>query len=192
MRGLRLAVRMAALWLLMIPVGLVLTPVQGAAQDGGTVIWLVRHAERADQGTAAAAMMAPQTDPELSSVGHERAQTLAAMLRNAGITRIFSTPFARTQQTAAPLATLLGLEVELYDPRQPETVDALLHDIGSQGGRYLIVGHSNTTPALVERLGGESHGAISEDEYDRLYVIVRDSTGAATSTLLRFSPGPEL
>ena len=190
MRGWRAALRVAALGLVMVP-GLWLTPVQGAAQEGGTVIWLVRHAERADQGTPAAAMMAPQTDPELSTVGHQRAQTLAAMLRDAGITRIFSTPFARTQQTAAPLATLLGLQVESYDPRQPETVDALFAEIGSQGGRYLIVGHSNTTPALVERLGGESHGAISEDEYDRLYVLVRDPTGTTTSTLLRFSPVAE-
>jgi phosphohistidine phosphatase SixA len=183
--------RVAALGLAL-AFGLLLTPVDSAGQDSGTVVWLVRHAERADQGTPAAATMAPQTDPELSSVGHQRAQTLASMLRDAGLTRIFSTPFARTRQTATPLATLLGLEVELYDPRQPETVDALLDDIGSRGGRYLIVGHSNTTPALVERLGGESHGAIAEDEYDRLYVIVRDQAGAVTSTLLRFSPVPEI
>lgn len=160
-----------------------------AAQDAiapASTIWLVRHAERADQGAAAGAMTAPQSDPQLSAEGRARAQELARLLADAGITRIWSTPFARTQQTAQPLAEALGLEVESYDPRDEASMTRLRAALDEPGTRHLVVGHSNTTPALVEALGADAQGAIDEFEYDRLYVVVRASEVAVSGTLLRF------
>ena len=58
--------------------------------------------------------------------------------------------------------------------------------MSTSGGRVLITGHSNTTPALVDFLGGDSVSAIHEAEYDRLYIVVIGPGRVATSVLLRF------
>lgn len=151
-----------------------------------SLVWLVRHAERADQDPAAGAMLEPQRDPELSPAGRERAAELARMLADAGVTTVWSTPFARTRQTAAPLAEALGVEVSEYDPRAAESMERLRTALDEPGSRHLVVGHSNTTPALVEALGGDARGAIAEDEYDRLYFVVRSGAHAVSSALIRF------
>src|SRR6185437_4091132 len=61
-----------------------------AAQDA---IFVVRHAERADASA----------DSPLSPEGEARAARLAALLKDAGITRIYTTDRKRTIQTGAPL-----------------------------------------------------------------------------------------
>jgi phosphohistidine phosphatase SixA len=109
---------------------------------------------------------------------------LASFLKDAKIERIHSSNYNRTLQTAAPLASTLGLEVELYDPRDLPSMAAALK---AAGGRHLVVGHSNTTPPLTALLGGEAGTPIVEaTEYNRLYLVSIDSSGQATSTLLRF------
>lgn len=154
---------------------------QAGADDGVSVVWLVRHAERADAG------MDDQPDPDLSETGRVRAAELARFLGDAGITSIHSTPYRRTQQTAAPLAEALGLPVQTYDPRDTAAFVEALH----APGRHVVVGHSNTTPALVQQLGGDPVSAIHEAEYDRIYVVVLGADGSVTSSLLRFgAPAP--
>lgn len=158
-------------------------PIPTASSDEASVIWLVRHAERADDG------MEAQSDPELSEAGRDRARELARLLSDAGITAVYSTPFQRTRQTAAPLAAAMGVEVQSYDPRDPGDMEAFMSRIRAPG-RHVVVGHSNTTPALVERLGGDPLSPIEELEYDRIYVVVLGPDGTATSTLLRFGAPP--
>lgn len=130
------------------------------AQTGPSLVVLVRHAEKAE---------APANDPPLSPEGEERARALARTLADAGITRIHSSDTRRTRDTAAPLAAALGLEIELYDPRDlPGMADRLR----ALPGRHLVVGHSNTTDVLSGLLGGASFGEIVEAwEYDRLYFL---------------------
>src|SRR5438874_13376162 len=81
----------------------------GSALAEPSAVYLVRHAEKAAVGK----------DPDLLPQGQVRARNIAAILGKAGITAIFSTPTARTQQTAAPLAERTGVTVQLYDPRTP-------------------------------------------------------------------------
>ena len=123
-----------------------------------TLIYLVRHAEK-------------QTgdDPSLTAEGLARAEELALTLKHAGITQIYSTDTARTRQTAAPLAAALSLPVELYDASD---LPAFANQLTAQTGTILVVGHSNTTPPLVEFLGGDPGTEINElGEFDRLYVL---------------------
>ena len=40
-----------------------------------------------------------------------------------------------------------------------------------RGGRVLIVGHSDTVPAIVDALSGIDVGPMSETEYGILYVV---------------------
>ena len=147
-------------------------PVEAPVAAPESVFVLVRHAEKADQSE----------DPPLTEEGQARAESLAGMLRDAGIEKIYSSDFQRARDTAAPLASALGLEVTLYDPKQlAELVSTLL----SSPGRYLVVGHSNTTPELAGLLGGDPGSPISEDEYDRLYLIHRRPGSEPTTLLLR-------
>jgi len=148
-------------------------PVEG--QDAPTILYVVRHAERADDGTP---------DPPLSGPGLQRASQLARMLADSDLTAVYSTDLKRTRQTAGPAAERFGLVVDTYDPRQLEHFAGEL--ASNSGGRILVTGHSNTTPALVELLGGDPVSAIDEAEYDRLYIVVVGAGRAATSVLLRF------
>lgn len=137
------------------------------------VAFLVRHAEKAEG-----------PDPELTAAGQARAERLAAILRSAGIERIHSSDFKRTRNTAAPTAEALGLEIELYDPYDLEGLAAMLREAG---GRHLVVGHSNTTPAVAELLGGEPGTEIDEPtEYDRMYVVTAGADGEVSTVLLRY------
>lgn len=141
------------------------------AQNAPTVVYLVRHAEKVDDSR----------DPLLSPAGTARAQLLAGMLKDAGITHVWSTDYQRTRLTAAPTAAALGLKVEIYNPAQPAEFVARLK---ATPGRHLVVGHSNTTPGLVKALGGDPQGEIVDTEYDRLYLVTIG--GTVTSVLLRY------
>lgn len=144
-----------------------------SAGDDGTVFFIVRHAEK----TSAL------EDPALSPAGIDRANALALMLKDSGITAIHSTDYKRTRQTVAPLVERTGLATRLYDPVEPE---ALLRKLLEEGGRHVIAGHSNTVPEIVQLLGGDPGSAIDEKgEFDRLYIVtLRD--GGPVSVLLRY------
>ena len=145
-----------------------LLPGLAAAEPGA--IYLVRHGEK----------LAGQ-DPELSPRGQERARHVAAILRRAGITAIFSSKTVRTQQTAAPLAQQTGLSVQLYDPLAPK---ALVEQVRGLSGAVVVVGHSNTLPELVRLFGGAPGADIADDEFDRLYQLLPGADGQVKTILL--------
>jgi broad specificity phosphatase PhoE len=150
---------------------LVAAPSAGAQED--VVVYLVRHAERAEDGT---------DDPPISQAGVERAELLAEMLKDAGITHVHSTDYKRTRQTGQPYIEASGVEMTAYNPRD---LDGFAAHLRATPGRHLVLGHSNTTPDLVQALGGNPGGPIDEFEYDRLYVVVIDVDDVST-ILLRF------
>jgi len=145
----------------------------GPAADP-VVVYLVRHAERADDGTS---------DPPISQAGEMRAQELARLLEDAGIDHVHSTDLKRTRQTGAPLVAATGLPVQVYNPRDLPGFAAILK---GTPGRHLVLGHSNTTPEMVAALGGRPGEPIDESEYDRLYVVVIPAAGPVSTVLLRF------
>jgi phosphohistidine phosphatase SixA len=147
----------------------------GSALAEPSAIYLVRHAEKEAAGK----------DPALTPQGLARARNIAAILAKAGITAVFSTPTARTQQTAAPLAQRAGVTVELYDPRAPQ---ALVDKVKAASGAVLVVGHSNTLPELVRLFGGAAGTDIGEDEYARLYQLLRGPDGQVRTILLSSPP----
>ncbi len=141
-----------------------------AGQDraaGTTVVVLVRHAERASDGGA---------DPSLTAVGRARADELAALLGKAEVTGILTTPFARTRETAAPLAQARDLEVRAVPvaggltAHVAQTVEAIRGPLA--GGTVLVVGHGNTVPGILSALGGPAIPTLCEAAYDRLFILV--------------------
>jgi len=142
---------------------------KGDTVDKGTIVYLVRHAEKITGENAG-------RDPALTNEGEARAEILAGMLREENITKIFSSDYIRTRETAAPTSEMSGVEIEIYDPRDLPTLASLIQETK---GHILVVGHSNTIPETVAALGGVGGSPIFEkSEYDRLYVvtILEDST----------------
>ncbi|MCH7533997.1 MAG: histidine phosphatase family protein [Gemmatimonadetes bacterium] len=150
-----------------------LAPLAVGAQSDATVVYLVRHAERAEDGTS---------DPVISLPGWDRSRLLAEMLADAGLTNIHTTDLRRTRATGRPTAEAQGLDMDLYDPRD---LSAFADRLRGMPGRHLVLGHSNTTPQLVSLLGGEPGDPIEELEYDRLYIVTLGDEGAST-VLIRF------
>lgn len=150
---------------------------QRAAADEApepALVFLVRHAEKQAAGD----------DPALTGAGRQRADELARLLGESGIGAIYSTDFARTRATAAPVASTLGLRTTLYDWDEMGALAALLK---RPGARSLVVGHSDTTPELVGILGGDPGAPIDESgEYDRLYLVQLGPGGEVSTVLLRY------
>ena len=147
------------------------------------VIFVVRHAERADTagGPPPPGMMA--NDPPLSAAGNERAKRLATLLASADVKHIFTTEFARTKQTAAPLAEANQVKGSVGSSKDTAAMAA---QIRSAAGNALVVGHSNTVPEILKQLGITQPISIAETEYDNLFVVVRPATGEPTLVRLRY------
>ena len=145
------------------------------AASGRVTIILVRHAEKAADGTR---------DPRLSAEGQGRAIELARVLGDVRVTHLFASEYQRTQLTLAPLAERTGLSVQERSARAPEAFIDELRAL-PDGAVVIVAGHSNTVPDLVKRLGGAPSGLeehakygwlLPEDEYGRLFVVTMTRT----------------
>jgi broad specificity phosphatase PhoE len=130
-----------------------------------TLVILVRHAEKAG----------PVGDVPLSALGEERARVLVAVAREAGVSAIVTTQFQRTRQTGAPTAQALGITPDVVaataDAREHARQIATLIRERYLGRSVLVVGHSNTVPAIIAALGGPALRDLCDTEYDRLFVL---------------------
>lgn len=152
-----------------------------------TTVFLIRHAERADE---------PRQDPPLTEKGVARSEALARLLSNAGVKAIYTSQFARTKLTAEPLAKQLGitatplsLKISPTNPRAiadestKETVDKIL---SHAGGSVLVVGHSNSIPDVIKMLGGDVVPTIDEKKFDDLFVVTVYANGKAKVAHLKY------
>lgn len=143
---------------------LLFVPGAYAQQQPATVI-VLRHAEKA---------AAPADNPPLTAQGGVRADELARVLRDAGVTAIYSTPYARTLDTARPLANALGLPItETPIPNRNVAAygDSIAARVRREGGVIVVVGHSNTMGVVIKALGGPDIGEVTDHEYDHLFVV---------------------
>jgi broad specificity phosphatase PhoE len=124
------------------------------------VIILVRHAEKVDASQ----------DPELTDAGKQRAERLAKIVKKYKPGAIYSTDFKRTRDTAAPMAARRKLKIEVYDAKKPaELIDAIMK---SKTKRFMIVGHSNTIPGLVNLLGRkELFKNLDDPEHGVIWIV---------------------
>lgn len=145
------------------------------AQSEDSTIYLVRHAEKEDDGTR---------DPELTNIGKARANNLSILLREAHIDFIYSSDYQRTTQTAQPIADQLDKDIMIYDPRDFTT---LIETINQNSGKnFLVVGHSNSTPTLAnEILGEELYEQFDESDYGNI-IKIAISNKQKNSKLIRF------
>ena len=124
-------------------------------------LFVVRHAEKADQSDDAA----------LSDAGRRRARALAELLRAAGVTHVITSEFQRTQQTAAPLAAARGLTAEHVPARDLKALVTKLRAAGPDAV-VLVVAHSNTIPPMLTALGWPNTIELKDGDYDDVFVVV--------------------
>jgi phosphohistidine phosphatase SixA len=142
---------------------------QSAAGEAQSII-LVRHAE-----TIASKQR------ELSPVGTRRAQELATVLKDAGITGIIITDTRRARETAAPLVKATGIVPQIF--QLPDRTAAAAHRMQHResvaaairshtGKSILVVGHETTVPAIISILGGPKLPNICSTVHDSLFILL--------------------
>jgi phosphohistidine phosphatase SixA len=150
-------------------------------------VYLVRHAERADE---------PRQDPPLNEKGVARAQELARMLSDANIKTIITSQYARTKLTAEPLAkqanvavTPVSLSLSPSNPRMvsEQSTAEVTNKILERGGEsVLVIGHSNSIPDVIKMLGGDVTPVIDEKKFDDLFVVTVYAKGKAKVAHLKY------
>jgi 2,3-bisphosphoglycerate-dependent phosphoglycerate mutase len=138
-------------------------------------IFLVRHAEQS----------AETDDPELTEAGRKRAKALASVLKDVGITVIYTTERKRAIQTAEPTEKLLNVASKRLALRD---LDGLVERLRNQHtqDRILVVSHHLALPRLLKALGHPAEIAIALHEYDNLFVLVPKTEGGPMLLRLRY------
>ena len=129
---------------------------------------LVRHAEVAPDGTK---------DPPLSEAGIARTHALAASLPQY-TSAAYATSYRRTQQTAQAAADsnhAWKVPVTTYDANLPAEEFARQLRMKHLKGTVVVVGHSNTIPAIASALCRCTVAPMREDEFDRRISISIDT-----------------
>jgi phosphohistidine phosphatase SixA len=128
-------------------------------------IFVVRHAEKAS---------ATDPDTPLSLGGEDHALALARLLRNAGVTHVFVSDKKRTQQTATPLVDQRGLAPPVVVPAADTAALLVALKALPADAVVLVVGHSDTIPAILAGLGVAQKVALKDDQYGRMFVVTTD------------------
>jgi phosphohistidine phosphatase SixA len=161
------------------------TSVLGQSQSVAAplTILLVRHAEKE--------VVPPENkDPNLSLAGQARAQEIARMFGDAGITSIYATQYKRTQQTVKPLADKSGVTVTQVEAQKTPDLVKQIRD-SKPGAVVFLAGHNNSVPEIIAALGGPKLPIIPETEYDNLFILTVQSDGTARLLKMKFgSPLP--
>ena len=146
-----------------------------------TTVIFVRHAEKAAM---------PADNPGLSPAGQQRVAELTRQLVDAdvvaGVDAVYSTPYRRTEETARPIAEALNLPINSYDAADTEAI--MEHIVKVHKGKViLVIGHSNTLPALIGNMGASKRvPEIAEDEYDNIYIVSIPWFGKTKTIRLRY------
>lgn len=149
-------------------------------------VFVVRHAEKISE-----------SDQRLTEAGRERARRLSKMLGSSGIRAIYATDTERAKDTAKPLSDDLKIPITTYDVGKGMAKGALDasefasslrrdHTNPNPNDAVLVVGHSNTLPAILKALGCRDEVTIAAQQYDDLFVVVPGAGGGATLVRLKY------
>lgn len=137
-----------------------------------TTYYFIRHAEKDLSDPS-------NRNPKLTTQGEERAQEWMNYFKDKNIEVVYSTSYERTMNTALPIANAAGLLINNYDPSELYSTDFQKE---TKGKNVVVVGHSNTTPAFVNKiLGSTTYSDIDESEYGHLYTVTVTDGKASVS-----------
>ncbi len=167
--------RHGACWLFAIS-AVALFPLRALAQQA---VIIVRHGEQTQAGGG---MM--DGDPPLNEAGRRRASALAENLRDAGVTVIITTQYARARETAEPLASALKIEPVVVRKDDAEGITDALKRQG--GATVLVVGHSDTIPSMLKALGHGETIEFPKAEFNNAWLVVPRPEGKPVVMKVRF------
>jgi 2,3-bisphosphoglycerate-dependent phosphoglycerate mutase len=127
-----------------------------------STFYLIRHAEkdRSDRSNK---------NPSLTIEGQKRSKKWALFFKDKRIDAVYSTHYKRTQETAAAIAKERTIKIILYTPEELISEKFIA---SNKGKNVVIVGHSNTTPALVNTLLGLSkYQDIADKDNNDLFIV---------------------
>lgn len=141
---------------------------ESRAQNGFTgkrTLYIVRHGEKDTVGG---------NNPAISTIGKERAGDLYRVLKGKKIDLVMYTQYRRTGMTADSVHIYMKTDTLQY--RADATGDDFIKTLNEKAGNaknILVVGHSNTLPALIRKAGVESFSIkeLPETEFDNLFVV---------------------
>jgi len=108
------------------------------------------------------------TNPDLTPEGQATAQAFAAWFAKDPPGTIYVSSTKRAQQTAAPTAVRYAVTPKVYDPADS---DALVASVLRETGTVLVVGHSNTVPDIVEKLGGQRPAPLVHEDFGDVWRV---------------------
>ncbi len=137
-------------------------PVQDTIRQPTVIV--VRHAEKASQ---------TDRDPTLSAAGFLRAEALDSVLAHGKVTAVIVTPFRRTVETAALVATRYLLTPIVIPVEGGVSAHAYAVARAARGfdGVVLVVGHSNTVLPIVRALGGPTLPDLCDSSYAQFFAV---------------------
>jgi broad specificity phosphatase PhoE len=138
---------------------------------GATTILIVRHAEK------------PGKADSLSAAGFARAKALVHAAGGADLKAIYHSDTNRARLTAEPLAKSLGITPAVYAAKEAEALVASIFS-EHEGEAVLVVGHSNTVARIVAAAGGPQIEDLSENEFDKLFIVTTAPCRHGPSTLV--------
>ncbi|MGJ8743199.1 SixA phosphatase family protein [Polaribacter sp.] len=145
------------------------------SSDKTTTYYLIRHAEK-DRTDAT------NRNPELNEKGLERAKKWSSYFKDIQLEAVYSTNYKRTIQTATPTAKSKNLEIQMYNPNK--MYDSIFK-ANTNSKTVLVVGHSNTTPAFVNKIIGEKKYEDIDDNNNANLYIVTISGDKKTSKIVK-------
>lgn len=127
-----------------------------------TTFYFIRHAEKDLSNSE-------DLDPELTQKGLGRAMNWVNIFDRISLDVIYATNYQRTSMTAAPISVKKNIDINYFDPKEKGALQLLNENVGK---KILVVGHSNTTPEMVnELLGSNKYAQMEDSDFGSLYVV---------------------
>tara|TARA_B100001996_G_scaffold69798_1_gene51060 strand:+ start:228 stop:746 length:519 start_codon:yes stop_codon:yes gene_type:complete len=135
-----------------------------------SVYYFIRHAEK-DRSNP------ENKNPELNQQGKIRALNWLYFFRDIPLKKIYSTNYNRTIQTVKQIAEEKNITISYYSP---ENIDVENFKKQNKNMSILVVGHSNTTPELVNLIIGENKFEKMNDNDNSSLFVIRELAGDVT------------
>lgn len=142
--------------------------------NNNSVYYFIRHAEKDKSDSL-------NNNPHLTEKGLQRADKWNQVFKNISFNAIYSTDYNRTRETASPTAKDDNLEPVIYNPKNIN-IETSLNE--NKGKTVLVVGHSNTTTNLVNRvLKKDTYNEIDDTNNSNLYIVIVNDKSISSSLL---------
>lgn len=147
----------------------------GPTKSVTTTYYFIRHAEKNRSNTS-------NENPDLTEAGKERAKKWAELFKDIDFDAVYTTNFIRTRKTALPTANKNNLDLLFYNPL---AFDYQTFLDATKGQTILIVGHSDSTPKMVNTIINEQkYNSIDDAVFNNYFIVTIDNNGISSQQLV--------